>query len=113
MLLGLSFTIPVVAEDAIEDDVSQLQWLKKADPIADASKAIDAKNYKLFAVAEYTWTIPGVSEENKFEYRDKYGITIIKGTSDVVLSSEHAKLIQLAAVYARKYNLQIMKHLKK
>jgi len=105
--------MPVIAENAIDDDVSQLQWLKNADPIADANKAIIAKKYTLFAVEGYTWEIPGVSEDNKFEYRKKYGITIIKGTSDVVLNKGHARLIQLATEYARKYNLQILKHLKK
>lgn len=112
LILGISSSIPVIAENAI-DDISQLQWLKNADPIADANKAIIAKKYTLFAVEGYTWEIPGVSEDNKFDYRKKYGITIIKGTSDVVLNKEHARLIELAEEYARRYNLQILKHLKK
>jgi hypothetical protein len=96
------------AADTGSEEVKKLQWVKNADPISDAKKAIKNRNFALLGIAGYTWSIPGVDERKKLEYRDTYGLRILEGTSDVVFGDEHARLIDLAAEYAKKYNLYIL-----
>jgi hypothetical protein len=94
------------------DVVKQLQWVEKADPVAEAKKAVDRREFTLLGVDGYTWTIPGIDESKKFELRKKYGLKIIEGTSDVVQGDEHARLQELATEYAKKYNLHLLDHIK-
>ena len=102
--------IPIYAADLVQDEVQQLRWVERADPIADAKAAIERRDFVLLGVRGYTWLIPGVEEPQKFEYRDKYGMKLIEGTDDVVLWPEHQRLIRLATKYAEIYNLYILSH---
>ena len=69
-----------------------LQWVEKADPLADAKKAVDRREFTLLGINGYTWTIPGIDESKKFELRKKYGLRIIEGTSDAIQGEEHSRL---------------------
>lgn len=106
--------LAAVASHAVEsksDVIKRLQWVAKADPISDAKKAIESSNLVLLGIAGYTWTIPGVDESKKFEYRKKYGLRILEGTDDVILGNEHMRLRELATEYAKKYNLYLLSHI--
>jgi len=92
------------AEKAAPEQVRQLQWLDKADPIEDAKKALVAGDAHLLAVNGYTEIIPGVEQSKTLEYKSRYGVQAIKGTSDAFVSSEHNRLNNVASEYARKYN---------
>jgi hypothetical protein len=92
------------------DEVAQLRWVETADPLIDAKGAVERKDFTLLGVNGYTWTIPGVVEADKFAYRDKYGMKAIEGTSDVIMSAEHGRLIELATKYAKTYNEYLLSH---
>jgi len=107
--------LPAISAYAAEpepDLVKQLQWVEKADPLADAKKAVDRREFTLLGVDGYTWTIPGIEDSKKFELRKKYGLKIIEGTSDVVQGEEQKRLQGLATEYAKKYNLYLLDHIK-
>jgi hypothetical protein len=90
--------------------VRQLRWLETADPITDAKRAVERRDFTLLAVNGYTWSIPGVPEADKFAYRDKYGMKPIEGTSDVIMGTEHARLVDVATKYAKSYNEYLLRH---
>lgn len=94
----------------LPDEVAQLRWLETADPLIDAKRAVERKDFTLRGVNGYTWTIPGVAEGDKFAYRDKYGMKAIEGTSDVIMGAEHGRLIELATKYAKTYNEYLLSH---
>ena len=102
--------LPSYAAAAERDQVEQLRWVEKADPIADASAAVARNDFVLLGIRGYTWTIPGVDEAKKFEYREKYGMRLIEGTDDVVLGPEHLRLIGLSRGYAERYNQYVLSH---
>lgn len=103
-------TSPVYAAGPELNEVEQLRWVEMADPIADAKAAIGRKDFALLGVRGYTWLLPGVEESKKFEYSEKYGKRLIEGTDDVVLGTEHQRLIQLATKYAEKYNRYVLSY---
>ena len=107
LLCALS-TVPVYSAEPEPEEVQQLRWIERVDPIADAKAAVERRDFVLLGVRGYTWLIPGVVESQKFEYRKKYGLRLIEGTDDVVLGLEHQRLIQLATKYAEKYNLYVL-----
>jgi hypothetical protein len=108
ILAVLSGAPLAVAQHLPPDDVQLLRWVETADPVADAKKAAASNDFRLLAVHGYTWTIPGVSEDKKFEYEGKYGLRMIEGTSDVVMGPEHERLIRAATQYAKRYNSQVL-----
>ena len=71
------------------EKVKQLRWVESAAPILDAKKAIENGNFSLLGVAGYTVTIPGVDESKKFEYREKYGLRILEGTTGPAHGGPH------------------------
>jgi hypothetical protein len=99
-------TVPTIPE------IAQLQWVVHADPVADAKKALASGQHTLLAVWGVTWLIPGVSEPEKAEYRQRYGVKFIEGTGDVLYSEEHARLVRQAYSYAMAYNRHILSQLR-
>ena len=91
-------------------EIEALRWVLNANPVTDAKKAVERNDRTLLGVHGYTWTIPGVEESEKHEYRKKYGLKLIEGTGDVVLNREHLDLIKKATEYARRYNMYLLEH---
>jgi hypothetical protein len=87
---------PIYADGPVLEKVEQLRWVERADPIADAKAVKERRDFILLGVRGYTWFTPGIEESQKFEYREKHGMRLIEGTDDVVLGSEHQRLIRLA-----------------
>ena len=110
-LVSIIFVTSVMATEQPLGAVEQLRWVETANAVADADESAKSDNYQLLAIAGYTWSLPGIDDEKKWAYRDRYGIKLLEGTSDVIQGSEHARLIKLATEYARQYNLRILKHL--
>jgi hypothetical protein len=92
------------------EKVRQLQWLDTANPIADATSALAKNDKRLVGIYGFTWTIPGVEEQRKEDYRDRYGLRMLDGTSDAPVNAEHERLVDLAGRYAKKYNSVILTH---
>jgi len=99
----LLLSIPVFASDS-SSKIDKLRWLEEANPIQDARQASNQGDHRLRAVYGYTLVIPGVNEKEHAEYRNKYGVNPIEGTSDSLINDEHARLNKLAYDYAMQYN---------
>src|SRR5689334_25341304 len=90
------------------DPVQLLRWVEGADPVKDAARALKEKDFKLLAVYGYTWTIPGVAETDRCDYRERYGMKLIEGTSDALVNPEHGRLVELTIKYATTYNRHLV-----
>ncbi|HUX89794.1 MAG TPA: hypothetical protein VMV48_03795 [Gallionellaceae bacterium] len=110
VLLLAFITLNVCAAETEPEEVRQLRWVQQANPIVDAKAAVARNDFVLLGVLGYTWSIPGIQEEKKFVFREKYGVKLLEGTSDVILGTEHGRLIKLATEYAEKYNQYVLSH---
>ena len=107
ILIALLASSGLAAENA--SNVENLKWLKDAEPTVDAKKALEKGDLRLKAVYGYSLYIPGTKPEQFTNYKNKYGVMPIEGTSDVIESEEHKKLNHLAVEYAEQYNSIILK----
>jgi hypothetical protein len=110
-IFSLLWLWPSAATNQDTDPVKQLQWVINAKPELDAKAALKSNIYTLLAISGYTWTLPGTDNRNKLDYETKYGITILKGTSDAITNEEHLSLIAKATKYAEKYNQFVLNSL--
>jgi hypothetical protein len=102
-----------IAQGNKVDPVEKLKWLESANPELDAKKAIDRKDFRLRAIYGYVLSVPGVGQRDYDEYKRTFGFNPIEGTSDSLISGEHARLNQLASEYAFRYNKVILNYKKK
>jgi len=87
----------------------ELIWLDGAEPIKDAHAAVQSGDTRLKAVAGFTIQVPGIPTQKEEEYRERFGVTVISGTSDALESEEHSRLNSLARKYAEQYNMEVLK----
>ena len=106
-------TTSVLAVSEGYEVIEGLKWVEKADPIKDAEQAIMKKDFRFLGISGRGTTVPGLPEEAYWEYTKKYGVNVIKGTSDVIWGDEHLRLIRIAEKYAMKYNQILFEHLSK
>jgi len=99
-----------MADEQTNNFIEKLKWIELANPEDDAKSSIVRKDFRLRAIYGYSVEIPGVAQEDYDKVKKKFGINPIKGTSDSIVSSEHARLNQLASEYALKYNMVILNH---
>jgi hypothetical protein len=88
--------------------IQSLRWLEKADPIADAKKALAIGDHRLRAVNGLTVSIPGTDRKDFDSFQRKYGINAIEGTTDGLINKEHRRLALMAIKYSEIYNRQIL-----
>ena len=100
------------AASEVEVMIESLRWVETADPINDADQAIKAKDFRLLGIAGRGVSVPGLPEDSYWLYTKKYGINVIKGTSDIVWGGEHSKLIEAATRYAETYNNRLLESLR-
>lgn len=108
---ALTFFVNVPVASAEEKQIEQLRWIEKANPTTDAEAALKKNDHTLLAVQGYTWVIPGTDESKKSEYKTRYGVRVIQGTSDTVVNKGHLRLVRLATEYAANYNRHLLKRL--
>jgi hypothetical protein len=101
-----------IAQEQKNDLVEKLRWIASANPNLDARQAIKRKDFRLRAIYGYSLIVPGIEQTNYDEYQKKFGFNPIEGTSDSLVSAEHARLNQLAYKYAQKYNEVILNYYK-
>jgi hypothetical protein len=102
-----------IAQGHKDDFVEKLKWLESANPELDAKNAIDRKDFRLRAIYGYVLIVPGLDQRDYDEYKKTFGFNPIEGTSDSLISSDHARFNQLASEYAFRYNKVILNHKKK
>ena len=91
-------------------EVVELRAFLRPDPVSKAKAALGRGDTRLLGVAGYTITVPGVDESRCMVPREK--VVVVPGTSDVLLTEEHARLNTLAHAFAQRYNAEILRHLR-
>lgn len=92
------------SESALSEGERSLLWLESADAIADARKSVNAGDYRVYVLAGRGNGVPGTSETDSAQVRQRCGVRILSGTTDVVINQNHLRLLQLARQYAETYN---------
>ena len=84
---------------------AQLQWVRGADPVADAERALAAGDTRILGVREYSVRFPGFVLG--FYPHEGCSWRAIEGTGDF-LNQELRELQELAAAYAATYNERVL-----
>jgi hypothetical protein len=80
---------------------------EQADPVADAVKAIDSGDTRLWVARGNGWTLPGAEHGRQDYYRRHYGLRFFH-TSCVVDGDAHAHFLAALEAYAEQYNATIL-----
>ena len=92
--------------DIVQDRIERkMGWLYSAKPDQDFQEAIKRKDYRFIGIYGYTMYVP---EVNLTCISNEEDVKPIEGTSDAVFSYEHSKLIAIAQVYAKSYNIRML-----
>lgn len=92
--------------NAMQNEIkAQMGWLYTANPDDDFDAAVRNKDFRFVGIYGYSLTVPRVTRKCISIEKD---VKPIEGTTDAVLSYEHAKLIAIAGVYAEQYNLRML-----
>jgi len=109
LILSIFFLASCTQSDneTLQDQiVKKMGWLYAAKPDQDFRAAIKRKDYRFIGVYGYVVYVPEVNPTCISD--EKKDVKPIEGTSDTVLSYEHAKLIAIAQVYAKYYNFHML-----
>jgi hypothetical protein len=90
--------------------VKSLLWLRQANALQDVQSALKKNDKRLLVMAGRIPHIPGVEEKLSTKAKKKCGISIIKGSTDMVLGDTHLKLLQAASKYAFQYNRNMLQY---
>lgn len=106
-LLAVSLVLFATCVQASE--LGDLPKYEKANPDFDLKAAIARNDLRFKGLMGYGVYVPGVDDYNK-KYT-KYGVDVIKGTSDIIQSYEQGRLTAIAQYYAEHYNLSLLQHI--
>jgi len=92
-------------------EAEQLRWLDHADVIADFTNRIERQHDLRFA-SVYAFSTAGAlglaeTPEVK-QLLQKHGERHIEGTTDIVTSAEHRRLLLKASDYVKQYNILLL-----
>jgi hypothetical protein len=110
VVLGISLGLWLYKEVMTPTAVKELRWVGKADPIADAKTALAQGRHSLRGIYGLGLSVPHSLADLPAKFSAAYGVDPIRGTTDGLLSDEHAFLVGQAAQYARAYNDYILTH---
>ena len=74
-----------------------------ANPQGEASRAVAKGDFSLKAINRFTVVVPGVDADYEL-LRTKFRISVIQGTSDVIVKNDPNSFNNRAEAYAIKYN---------
>ena len=111
----LANTFPIiraVSGATDQPDLEALRSFERRNPIDDGRAAIRNNQLFFWGIGGFSMTVPGVDEHKKC--RALRSLTrVIPGTTDVIASDEHHRLIGVAERYAERYNVLIREQLEK
>lgn len=81
-----------------------LAWLEKADPVADARRAIAANNRTLLLAGSRGAAPPGIPPEQRALALRHCPARMLPGVTDTVVGPTHLRYLQKAHDYAQRYN---------
>ena len=111
IIATLGLGIAASAEDSLSTLHAELQGLDLVTPESDAARDVSQGHPHCYSVNGYGRSFPGASTTKE----QAYCAAIEKnftGTSDVVQNEEHRRLIELAEMYAKRYNAYVLGHRK-
>jgi hypothetical protein len=113
VILGASVVSACGGDQSVptKTDYSALRELKVENAVADAQRAIAAKDFRLLAVMGFSIEVPGAGDDVP-SLEKEYGTKVIPGTSDAIQGEEHKRLNDNARAYAKKYNEFILSSVK-
>jgi len=106
MGVQLDPALPSSDSPAVEFDRAALRF-EQADPIADATKAKEAGDIRLWVATGNGWAVPGGNPGRRNYYRHRYGLRYFQ-TSCVVHGDPHLRLLTAIETYAEQYNATIL-----
>lgn len=89
----------------------KLRTLNLENPKQDLTKNIGRDDFRFIGLYGYAQYFPGTNE-NDYPLINKYGISMIEGTSDLIESEKHKELIRKAKQYAEIYNSALLNRVK-
>ena len=93
-----------VSDDGISRELKRIEF---ADPAADLELAMENGDCRFIGIMGYALEVPG-----KY-WRSSYGVRVIEGTSDVIISPEYGRLLGIARRYAERYNQLLLEKIEK
>jgi len=105
----LALSLLLLAACVQAGDFGDLPKYEKANPDNDLKAAIARNDLRFKALRGYAEYVPGVNDY--YQKYSKYGLDVIKGTSDVIQSYEHGRLTAIAEYYANHYNIELFHHI--
>ena len=87
-----------------------LHHLESTDPVREAQAAVAKKDFRFLGMPNVG--VPGVTTEELNTYVHHYGYQVIRCADDGVRYKEQLKILSLAPDYAKKYNKELLRHLK-
>jgi hypothetical protein len=88
--------------ESASEDLQLLKQLLSENPETLADRAVREKHFEFLAVAGYSLVLPGIDAPSCAFKRKQFHI--IRGTSDVICSTEQGKLQADATAFAERYN---------
>lgn len=95
------------------EPVLALRWVKNADPIKDANKALSKADKRFWAHGgRGGFKLPGITGDDR-TVAISFGTKTQAGISDMLHGEEHLALRKAFMIYAAEYNQHLLKSLKK
>lgn len=95
---------------SVREDLRSLRMTVERDPVKDAEYSYRAGDLRFRGVASFVVHVPGIekqpNERGCFSGRER--VFVIRGTSDVVYTTEHDILNRRATIYAARFNQRMM-----
>jgi hypothetical protein len=89
-----------------------LAKLTLENPLKDLNVNLKRGDKRFIGIKEYTCDAPGATDADQTIVNSpKFGLNCLDGTSDVVGSEEHLRLIQKATDYATIYNKELLRRI--
>jgi hypothetical protein len=96
-------------------EAEQLRWLDQADVVADFTERVE-RQHDLRFLSVYALTTPtafGLDESPEVrQLIQRHGERHIEGTTDIITSAEHRRLLAKASDYVKQYNALLLHFLR-
>ena len=89
-----------------------LRWVDNANPVQRVDSDISRQHHRFYSVCGYSCEVVGVGLVNAKRCFPGISVEPIEGTSDVIESPEHGRLIKRARQFATEYNQRLAEHLR-
>ena len=109
LLTALLIPVLLACTDPSENQqLEKLQWLRTADPVVTFKKDLKVSRIRFYQYHGFASVIPVVGNDPCYRWAE---VTLIEGTSDMIINGEHQYLNERARVFATEYNRLMKDHI--